>query len=1485
MQDLSSKHPISSIPFETYYRGSWHGTELVSIINGKTFVCIHHEGLTVEEEICGDYIRLRSRKANACDCLNLLKVGADVCVLSACWISESTDHEAQQTFPRWYDAKIVSKSYNPHEGECSCLFSVMLYKKRATNGVAKNIHFDRTETVTIDKIAILQKLNDELCVDGFYRWRCSKDCTAYSRSKLLSGLFSSQISWLVVLSVLKGMRFHIKSVHRNLVYQILEREQKSVDPPNSDENINIMHFKLLTEHARPLAKKISPFVLSRSMEAESPLRAGTNQERKESTEVDSESDIEVLYDRKSLRRSRRQKIQPDRLSYSSNFHYNSKRYRARHADRLENIIYKHQKIQPDHFTSYSSTTFDYNLKRNRAPDVGQMENRKQKKSASLIVEKYSDNSEFCHASKVSGNVECAAHVQTSARKKFSDENFKEAQSQNPLRRDLEQISEENSTKSHNRLKEHGVGKLIQPDCLRSYSSTNFVHNSKRNRARDVDQLEHRKQKRLTVEEQDFDDYEFCHVTSSSGNADCAAPLQISTRKNLSDENFNKFESDEIHEELSTESQNRPREHGLGDLIQPDHSTSYSSTNFDHKSKMNEVPNVVQLEHRTMKQLACDEQYCDNSEFCNVKTSSGYVECAIPLQTSATKKLSDENFKEVNSQNPGRLDAEEICELSSNSQDMLKDHGLGEGPRRRGRPRLRDKKRLYSHCDNPLYQKKSSRRKLLSALECMELIQECMGSIKAEMEVKFQQRAQPENTLPEGKEDFIWSTTPKDQIEVEEHEDLWKEMEHLLTKLALLEQKQDLDSESVGGIFLGSDKASDQVCKHDFKLDEQVGIICRFCNFVHTDIRNVMPPFMTADGRMSSNKEYWGKEGFLKMSAYILKLSNFDNSMSHSNLASFGGNDTIWALIPDLKLKLYDHQKKAFEFIWRNIAGSLNPKDMEVQLGSTGGCIISHTPGSGKTFLMISFIVSYLTLFPKSRPLVLVPKIAICVWRKEFEKWGVQFPLHIMHPVNSYRKETLDCKTRTPFMDQRKPNMKISHVMDCLTKLHKWHEEPSILLMSYSSFSSMQKDSKLEHKKFMARVLQESPGLLILDEGHNPRSTNSKLRNLIMEVKTKSRVLLSGTLFQNNFEEYFNTLCLARPTFVDDVLWELDPEISTLMSSRSKISHKRSRRKEKLARKIFVQRVGEKISSSMEDERKHGFDVLNNITSGFIDIYDNDNSNKLPRLQIYTLVLMPTDIQNEILSRLQTRLKQLAGHPIGLELLISVGSIHPCLINTMTHANEFYSDSELKNIDKHKENMMCGSKMKFVFDLVHKSSIRGEKVLIFSHNISPISLLVKFFENLLGWHKGDEVLVLQGDQELSLRAKIMEKFNGDVENKCKLLIASTSACAEGISLTAASRVVLLDSEWNHSKTRQAIARAFRPGQERDVYVYKLLASGTWEEDKYRSNEWKAWLSKMIYIGQYIDHNSCRKVDVVEDALLRELVEEDQGNMFKMIMKQD
>jgi len=60
------------------------------------------------------------------------------------------------------------------------------------------------------------------------------------------------------------------------------------------------------------------------------------------------------------------------------------------------------------------------------------------------------------------------------------------------------------------------------------------------------------------------------------------------------------------------------------------------------------------------------------------------------------------------------------------------------------------------------------------------------------------------------------------------------------------------------------------------------------------------------------------------------------------------------------------------------------------------------------------------------------------------------------------------------------------------------------------------------------------------------------------------------------------------------------------------------------------------------------------------------------------------------------------------------------------------------------------------------------------------------------------------------------------------LISTRAGGLGINLTSANHVVLYDSDFNPQIDLQAMDRAHRIGQKKDVYVYRLVCKDTVEE---------------------------------------------------------
>ncbi|KVI04834.1 Helicase, C-terminal [Cynara cardunculus var. scolymus] len=711
---------------------------------------------------------------------------------------------------------------------------------------------------------------------------------------------------------------------------------------------------------------------------------------------------------------------------------------------------------------------------------------------------------------------------------------------------------------------------------------------------------------------------------------------------------------------------------------------------------------------------------------------------------------------------------------------------------------RGRKKRGSSGKESIYDARTSFRKSVCASVYRELMSRCMRNIDASINIeqpavidqwnKFQigksLEERENNEVPVKEEE----DEDEEMTEEKELEMLWKEMELALATTYLMEESEGSHD------LMQKSNTQEQKCRHDYRLNEQFGIICRLCGHVRSEIKDVSPAFLPGVV-WTPSKETRAEDDAEQNKENVDTRLEIVCRPASSNMV-VDGKENVWALIPNLRDKLRFHQKRAFEFLWRNLAGDIVPSEMEAASKRRGGCVISHTPGAGKTLLIISFLVSYLKLFPGSRPLVLAPKTTLYTWYKEIIKWEIPIPVYQIHGGQTYREQVLRNKLKlAPGLPR---NQDVMHVLDCLEKIQKWLTSPSVLLMGYTSFLTLtREDSNYAHRQYMAKVLRQCPGILILDEGHNPRSTKSRLRKALMKVDTPLRVLLSGTLFQNNF---------------------------------------------------------------------------------------GGSAENLPGLQCYTLMMKSTTIQQDILLKLQDQRPVYKGFPLELELLITLGSIHPWLIQTTACASQYFKEEELKALDRLKFDLKLGSKVRFVMSLVPRCLLRKEKVLIFCHNIAPINLFLETFDRFYGWKKGEEVLVLQGELELFERGRVMDKFE-EPGGPSKVMLASINACAEGISLTAASRVILLDSEWNPSKSKQAIARAFRPGQDKVVYVYQLLATGTLEEEKHSRTTWKEWVSSMIFSEELVEDPSHWQAPKIEDELLREIVEEDRASLFHAIMKNE
>lgn len=140
--------------------------------------------------------------------------------------------------------------------------------------------------------------------------------------------------------------------------------------------------------------------------------------------------------------------------------------------------------------------------------------------------------------------------------------------------------------------------------------------------------------------------------------------------------------------------------------------------------------------------------------------------------------------------------------------------------------------------------------------------------------------------------------------------------------------------------------------------------------------------------------------------------------------------------------------------------------------------------------------------------------------------------------------------------------------------------------------------------------------------------------------------------------------------------------------------------------------------------------------------------------------------------------------------------------------------------------------------------RNEKVVIVSQWVTMLKLIKKTL------NMDKHSVTLDGTVSIKNRHQYVSKFQNN--SQCKICYISLMASAEGINLTAANNVILVDSWYNNSKMIQVSERVNRIGQTKRVNIYKLKIKNSIEDKMNKLINGKSSLSKII-INKWSDTN--------------------------------
>jgi SNF2 family DNA or RNA helicase len=303
--------------------------------------------------------------------------------------------------------------------------------------------------------------------------------------------------------------------------------------------------------------------------------------------------------------------------------------------------------------------------------------------------------------------------------------------------------------------------------------------------------------------------------------------------------------------------------------------------------------------------------------------------------------------------------------------------------------------------------------------------------------------------------------------------------------------------------------------------------------------------------------------------------------------------------------------------------------------------------------------------------------------------------------------------------------------------------------------------------------------VILDEAQAIKNASTETAKAARLLKSRQRLALSGTPIENHLGELWSLLEFLNPGMLGSSSvfqfstngTQKPDEDSRAMLSRALSPFILRRTKQQVAKEL-PEKLEQTIYCEMDERQRRQYEELRDYyRQSLLEKVSRQGINK-SKIQILEALL---------------RLRQTACHPA-----LVAGSI----------------DDGTPN-----------AKLDVLLPRLREVTEEGHKAIVFSQFTSFLSIIRKRLD-----HQGVVYEYLDG--KTRNRGVAVERFQRD--SNCKLFLISLKAGGQGLNLTAAEYVFLLDPWWNPAVEAQAIDRAHRIGQTNRVFAYRLITRDTVEE---------------------------------------------------------
>lgn len=316
--------------------------------------------------------------------------------------------------------------------------------------------------------------------------------------------------------------------------------------------------------------------------------------------------------------------------------------------------------------------------------------------------------------------------------------------------------------------------------------------------------------------------------------------------------------------------------------------------------------------------------------------------------------------------------------------------------------------------------------------------------------------------------------------------------------------------------------------------------------------------------------------------------------------------------------------------------------------------------------------------------------------------------------------------------------------------------------------------------------------LILDESHFIKNPSSKIYRAVNQLEADHRLAITGTPIENSLQDLWAQFNFINPGLLGSQNYFKNHFVIPITKNNDE---KREQRLQKIIQPFILRRTKHQVAKDLpalteqvlycamtDDQKKRYEKEKSGIRNNLLRNIEDSGMDKSRLMALQGLM----------------RLRLLANHPVLVD-------------------KEYTGNSG--KYDRIKRNL---------------KNLKAEKhkVLVFSSFVKHLRVLERYFVK-----KDWKYSMLTGSTEN--REEVINDFMTDPENHVFLI--SLKAGGVGLNLTEADYVFIIDPWWNPAAEMQAVNRAHRIGQEKQVMVYRFITSESIEEKISKLQEKKTELA--------------------------------------------